>query len=101
MNLVFIHHCGDGCTYECTDVIPFEYSSVEDFQFYCLEEVRKSKEVFINQHGQKYLKDYPYLHSSNTISILEFHTSVEYIENNINHCVLTLENWFNKNKTNI
>lgn len=96
MKLVFQYEVGDGCTYSCTVTLPFEYSSVVDFQYMVLEKVAKQKEKSISHYGKK---DGAEWYRNGYIDVLgcDINTgdAEEYIENG----VLTLDEWFDKNKT--
>lgn len=90
MRLVFIYHWCIPYEAEGTETIPFEYSSIEDFQFFVLEkiaEIKSKKDCF----G----------YSSHYIELFGYNMLIEEIEYNINHIVISLEDWFDKKKISI
>jgi len=95
MNLIFVYSSGDGCTYECTDTIPFEYSSIDDFQFMVLEKIKEAKELCIEQYGAKDAEVY---YRNGNIKLFGFSDmNIGNLEDSIDN-VYTLEDWFNKKK---
>ncbi len=53
MKLVWKHCATDGCTYWCDYVIPFEYSSKDDFVYHVLDMV-KNRDTGTNQSKAMY-----------------------------------------------
>lgn len=95
MNLVFVYESSDGCTYSCTNTIPFEYSSVDDFQFMVLEKIKEHKEACVLKYGAE---DGEKWYRNGTIKIFDNHDiEIGHIEDCIER-VYTLEEWFTKNK---
>jgi hypothetical protein len=84
MKLVFTYSwCNEEAS--ATITVPFEYSSLEDFQFMLLEKLDDCK-----KNGQCYIRLFDC-----DINIEE--SDIERVENS----VLTLEDWFERNKEKI
>lgn len=94
--LIFEYESTDGCTYSCTNTIPFEYSSVMEFQLMVLDKVEEYKQKCILDYGRK---DGNIWYRNGHIKILDTEINVGHLIDNIDN-VFTLDEWFNKNKTN-
>lgn len=85
---------GDGCTFSCSTVIPFEYSCKEDFQFMVLEEIDKHKKECIKQYGHAGGQEY---YRNGYIKILNGEYNVGSLEDWIDH-IYELDEWFELEK---
>jgi hypothetical protein len=97
MKLIFEYHWDEEYVASGTETMPFEYSSVEDFQYMVLEKIKEHKEECIEKYGKKdgskwYRNDY--------IKILDKEFIVEDLEDSIDS-VYELEVWFERNKIKI
>lgn len=97
MKLIFEYESTDGCTYSCTNTIPFEYSSVMEFQMMVLDKINVHKQKCIDEYGKK---DGIGWYKNGYINILGHDINVYSLEDDIEHKVFTLEEWFDKNKAN-
>lgn len=97
MKLVFEYESTDGYTYSCTNTVPFEYSSVLEFQYMVLEKIKEHKQKCIKEYGKK---DGSEWYRNGEINILGHDRNVGQLEDSIEHNVFTLEEWFDKNKAN-
>jgi hypothetical protein len=95
MKLILSHEFTDECTYGVTSAIPFEYSSVVDFQYMVLEKIEEHKHKCILQYGTKNGQDW---YKNGQIEILGMSLSVGALEHEIENSVYTLEDWFERNK---
>ncbi len=96
MKLVFEYESSDGCTYSCTNTIPFEYSSKDDFILMVLDKLDIHKKECILQHGKKDGNEW---YRNGEVEILpKYFLNVGNIEDNIEYNVFTLEEWFDKKK---
>lgn len=93
MKLVLEYHWGD---YEADGIatIPFEYSSIEDFQYMVLEKIKEHKEQCIEKYGKI---DGSKWYRNGNITILEEEFGVADLEDSI-ESVYKLEDWFERNK---
>jgi hypothetical protein len=95
MKLILLHDFTDGCTYGVTAAIPFEYSSIVDFQYMVLEKIEEHKNKCIREYGTKNGMEW---YTNGEIDILDMSLSVGTLENRIENSVYTLEDWFERNK---
>jgi hypothetical protein len=77
-----------------TETIPFEYSSIEDFQFMVLEKIKEHKEKCIKEYGNI---DGSQWYRNGNIKILNQEFNVGSLEDSIEFCVYELDDWFEKN----
>ena len=94
MKLIYEHYWCDPWVASGTITIPFEYSSIVDFQYFVLEEIEKHKQECIKQYGKKEGSIY---YTNGYIEILGHELNVGDLESNIEDRVYTLEDWFEKN----
>ena len=94
MKLVFEYHWGD---YEASGIstIPFEHSSIEDFQYMVLEKIKEYKEKCIKEYGEK---DGSKWYRNGGIEILNDCFEVGNLEDSIEYNVYELNDWFERNK---
>ena len=95
MKLVFEYHWSVEGEAEGTCTIPFEYSSIEDFQFMVLEKIKEHKERFIKEKGKK---DGIAWYRNGSVEVLGADLNVGNLEDDIEHYVFTLEDWFEQHK---
>ena len=90
MKLVLeIHWCVE---YEASGIhtIPFEYSSIEDFQYMVLEKIKEYKEQQEEKNKGWYRNGY--------LTILGEDYNIGDLEDSIEHYVYELNDWFERNK---
>jgi len=94
MKIVFEYYWGD---YEASGIatIPFEYSSIEDFQYMVLEKIKEHKEQCIEKYGKK---DGSEWYRNGSIEILNESFEVGNLEESIEYNVYELNEWFERNK---
>ena|SRR3989304_9366080 len=97
MKLILVYYSGDGYTYSCTDSIPFEYASIDDFKYLVLEKIKEHKDACIAQHGKK---DGEIYYRNGIVKLFDRDFNVGNIEDSIDN-VYTLEEWFTKNKETV
>ncbi len=96
MKLVFSYYFYDE-EFSGRHVFPFEYSSIEDFQYMVLEKIKEHKDAMIKLHGEK---DGSGWYKNGYVKIFDEELNVFHLEESIEYGVLTLEDWFNSNKIN-
>ncbi len=89
MKLVYEHYTTDGCTYGNTVVIPFEYSSKDDFVLEVLRRVEAAKEKAKHDDTKCVLVEF-----LGWSFILDNDLREEEIESRVN----TIEKWFELNQ---
>lgn len=90
--LIFEYYWGDGYTCSGTETIPFEWSSVEDFQLMVLGEIEEYRKLYFT----KYNTDKYYRNGSILIIGRDF--NVGNLEDSIENYVYELNDWFETKK---
>jgi hypothetical protein len=83
MKLIWNMFFTDGCTYTCTDTVPFEYSSKDDFILYVWGLIDEAKKKNPN---------YP------SINVLGYEDLSGETIANVENDIFTLDEWFEQNK---
>ncbi len=99
MKLVFEFTTGDGCTFETTITIPFEYITKEDFILSILYKIDERKKECIAEYGKKNGEEW--YRNGEIVVFKDYAINVGDLEDNIEHRVYQLEEWFEKQKMKV
>jgi hypothetical protein len=94
MKLIFEYCWVDDCVSSGRETIPFEYSSIEDFQFMVLEKIKEYKEQSIREYGKS---NGALWYRNGIITLWDETFNVGNLEDSITN-VSELNDWFEGNK---